>query len=404
MCRLPAERNFQIAHRNIQGLHRCGECKIAEYSKECLSDIEILTETWGCDCPKDFEGYALLAELKPQKQLGVKKGRKSGGVLVLAKSHLKKHVKVKILENFVCVEIDRGIIENFEKNLFVLGCYIHDTTSKYFDPNAFDNLAMEISKICDENTPLILTGDFNGRTGEVDDTFEESQDIELIIKPQPPYSSLPHRKNCDNVINQQGRSILELCQILDLRILNGRSLGDPIGNFTYFNANLGASTIDYSLCSQNLYENVKNFMVLPQNELSDHSKIVTELKCRSVSSNVPVDDYDWGILEKPFRWDDSLKLTFNRSLEDELVRIADIEQRLEAGLVDSAGKNLAELFNQTASKVFGKSVASSENIGIKNSRNRKHNEKKWFDTGCAQLKQEVRKLGRSKGKTPKIIF
>ena len=134
MCRLPAERNsqishrniqrrvysaesnFQIAHKNIQGLHRCGECKIAEYSEECFSDIEILTETWGCDCPREFEGYALLAELKPQKLRGVNKGRKSDGVIVLAKNHLKKHMKANILENFVFIEINKQILENFEKN------------------------------------------------------------------------------------------------------------------------------------------------------------------------------------------------------------------------------------------------------------------------------------------------
>ena len=44
------------------------------------------------------------------------------------------------------------------------------------------------------------------------------------------------------------------------------------------NTNLGPSTIDYSICSQNFYDDVNNFMVLPQNELSDHCKIVTEIK------------------------------------------------------------------------------------------------------------------------------
>ena len=143
-------------------------------------------------------------------------------------------------------------------------------------------------------------------------------------------------------------------------------------------------------------------MVLPQNELSDHCNIVTELKSHSVTNNILADDYDWKILGKPFAWDESIKQTFCRNLENEEVKIADIEQRLEAGLVGSAGKNLAELFCQAASKVFDKPNPGGKNIGI--SRNGKQNNKKWFDTECKQLKQEVRKLGRGKGKDPQNEF
>ena len=175
------------------------------------------------------------------------------------------------------LEVSKDVIKNTNKNLFIVTGYIHDTSSKYYDPNVFENLAIEITKVCDENTPLIVTGDFNRRTGEVDDKYDESHVTESDIRPTTSIA-LPMRKNCDSVLNQQGRSILELCQIFNLKILNGRSKGDPLRNFTYNNANLGALNIDYSICSQNIYEYINNFMVLPQNELSDHCKIVTELK------------------------------------------------------------------------------------------------------------------------------
>ena len=119
-------------------------------------------------------------------------------------------------------------------------------------------LAVEITKVCEESTPLIATGDFNGRSGEVDDKYNESR-LTISI-------ALPMRRNCDNVLNRQARSILELCQIFNLKILNGRSNGDPLGNFTINDANLGASVKDYSICCQNVYENINNFMVSPQNE------------------------------------------------------------------------------------------------------------------------------------------
>ena len=137
---------------------------------------------------------------------------------------------------------------------------------------------------------------------------------EFEIKPASSIP-LPLRKNCDSTVNQQGRSILELCHTFNLKILNGRSRGDPLGNFTYNNVNLGASTIDYSICSQNIYENINNFMVLPQNELSDHCKIVTEIK-ECITPEIKVkDNYKWVTLQKNLIWDDSLKSRFSAKLE-----------------------------------------------------------------------------------------
>ena len=163
---------------------------------------------------------------------------------------------------------------------------------------------------------------------------------------------LPLRRNCDSVLNQQGRAILELVHTFNLKILNGRSNGDPLGNFTYNNVNLGASTIDYSICSQNFYDNINNFMVLPRNEISDHCKIITELK-EGTKSETPVnDDYNWETLQNKFIWDDTLKATFNQILGNELDRMNDIKQRIEAGLIGSTGEMIQELFVQAAKKVI----------------------------------------------------
>ena len=120
MCLPPDYRNFKIGYKNIQGLHRSNECKIAEYSKECFNDTVILTETWGCDCVKEFDDYDLLVEIKPEKHQGVKKGRKSGGVIVLGKKYLKKFVKQKITANLVWLEVSKDVIKNTNKNLLLL--------------------------------------------------------------------------------------------------------------------------------------------------------------------------------------------------------------------------------------------------------------------------------------------
>ena len=121
----------------------------------------------------------------------------------MGKKYLKRFVKAKITADFAWLEISKEIIKNTNKKLhLVTGC-IHDQSSKYYDPNVFDRLSVEITKVCDENTPLIITGDLNGRTGVVDDKYEENYSTDFEIRPATSIP-LPLRKNCDTTINQQG--------------------------------------------------------------------------------------------------------------------------------------------------------------------------------------------------------
>ena len=55
-----------------------------------------------------------------------------------------------------------------------------------------------------------------------------------------------HRNCIDKVCNTQGQGLLNLCVASQLRILNGRFMGDYLGNFTCHKS-YGASTVDYAL-------------------------------------------------------------------------------------------------------------------------------------------------------------
>ena len=126
-----------------------------------------------------------------------------------------------------------------------------------------------------------------------------------------------------------------MCRTLDLKILNGRCKGDWLGNFTFLNQNIGTSSIDYSICNQNFYENIKNFMVLPLNELSDHCKIITELEEQLVNTKI-TDDYRWNLLKSNFVWEDKLSKQFTKYLSESVNDIKEIDQRLEDGLINSS--------------------------------------------------------------------
>lgn len=399
MCLQPRKHNFKIGYKNIQGLHNKNGCKIIECSNEFNCDIEIITETWGCNCEKLFKDYAIISETIPQKHDNIRKGRKSGGLIVLGKNSISKQVKVlKNSNNFIWLEVSKSIINNLQKNLLIVCTYIHDGTSNYHDPNVFEELSSDITKYCDHDTPLIITGDINARTGVQSDNFDDALPIEVSrIDTNMCSIPLPKRNNCDQVLNSHGRKILEICQAFNLSILNGRLMGDPCGLYTYHDINLGASTIDYSICSQNFYKCIKNFMVLPQNELSDHCKIITELIHSIPFHNPPVDNYEWVKINNKFKWDCTKSESFKNYLEQLEVEIGEIKQRHEAGLIESTGKYIQNIYIKAAKNIL-------ETKPIPNYSKFNKNSKKWFDKDCDVLKKQTRKIGREKHKEPGNIF
>ena len=85
--------NISISYHNIEGNHNfLHGCKLNNHLT-FFNDIEILAETWfSCDKCKnnDVENYQLLKMIDPQKSIGCKKGRKSGGILLYCKSYILK--------------------------------------------------------------------------------------------------------------------------------------------------------------------------------------------------------------------------------------------------------------------------------------------------------------------------
>ena len=100
----------------------------------------------------------------------------------------------------------------------------------------------------------------------------------------PPPPNLTKRQNFDNIVNDHGKQLLDLCKTCDLRILNGRSKGDTLGKFTFHSIN-GISTVDYIIVSHDLFTSVQGFAVKQPNIFSDHSQIVCWIKTGTNLSN-----------------------------------------------------------------------------------------------------------------------
>ena len=89
-------------------------------------------------------------------------------------------------------------------------------------------------------------------------------------------------------------------------------VGNALGNLTYFDDNLGASTVDFGICCQMFYKYIYNFMTLPQTELSDHCKIVTEIRGCQIDDIPIIDSYNWKNIDGDFWWDENIKEKFTK--------------------------------------------------------------------------------------------
>ena len=130
------------------------------------------------------------------------------------------------------------------------------------------------------------------------------------------------------------------------------------------------------------------------NELSDHSKITTFLK--SIPQNDVTDDYNWKKLKPKFKCDDKSRGIFIKNILANQNEIDEISQRIEAGLIESTGEMIQQLFYNAAINAFKPKNAKSQ----KDWKKKKKSNKKWFDKECNDLKKNVRNLGRKKYNKP----
>ena len=135
---------------------------------------------------------------------------------------------------------------------------------------------MTILDIWDNDSPVMIIGDMNARTSNVSDYIINygNKITNSIFQDNHPHTD---RKNCDLQINEEGFKLINLCKSFDLMILNGRTYGDYWGNFTHYNKNKGSSTVDLAIVSCKILEDISSFRVLPQLDLTDHCKIITQI-------------------------------------------------------------------------------------------------------------------------------
>ena len=268
--------------------------------------------------------------------------------------------------------------------------------------NCYDTILDKMAEIPGD-ADIIAMGDWNGRIGERPEIMLEfvnspestindpvlnfhEFDIDNIITENDLTSNnlSVTRKSKDGAINDYGVKLLNLCQTVNLCVLNGRACEDKdIGEYT-FCSKRGKSCIDFVLCNKSALYKILNFHVKSFNSFSDHSVIGFDIKYTKTnsSSNVPVCKYQSTKLSIA-RWNAKKKDEYIDVLKSEIVQndIAFISDKLlkimTCEVVDSSIEQLNSIL-----KTAGKSHIKEVHIGLTGRDKVKKGGGIWYDSEC----------------------
>ena len=214
-----------------------------------------------------------------------RKDNRHGGVCIMISNCLARGVsKVQSqLEDVVACKLEKTFFD-LEEDLFLVNSYIKpaQTSIKTSGLSGLEILA-ELDQLLNNlhgKGDIIMCGDFNARIGKDCDFIKNERNGGETFLPLPDdyiAQDLRHRNSKDTITNSYKRPFLDLLINNKLHILNGRTLGDTLGDFTCIKHN-GASVVDYFVISENSNKYISHLTVLPFTPYSDHKPLRLRLR------------------------------------------------------------------------------------------------------------------------------
>ena len=361
-----SQKQLKFAYWNIEGL-RLSDCSPKSsderFMKEVIKhDIFCISETH-CDENQNIsiENYKTF---KISRSRNKKNNRCYGGIAIWYKSSLAKGLTFLNHKNndYIWIKLCRYFF-NTTQDTYLCVAYIPPENSPFYKTrgeNTLSYIESDIMKYKNEGS-IMLVGDLNARTRtELDyivydnDKYMSDRDFYTSDKEIIPRNSQDIATPC-----VRGKALLELCNAAQIRIINGRSIGDINGKYTCHKYN-GSSVVDYLITSEN---NMKNILYMEVSEifgdLSDHCSISWSLKCDYALNSIPNDS------SKPFpetfSWDTSSIMKFQNAFthKDIVSKIKDFiaeEFQLNSSGIDTAVQKVTEIYIQSAKSSLPKKV------------------------------------------------
>jgi hypothetical protein len=264
----------------------------------------------------------------------------------------------------------------------------------------FDQLENEL-KNYKELGKVIIMGDLNARCGIEQDFIKNDSSYLLDVDPfhYKVDCNIPTRYSQDYVMNKYGRQLLTMCKSSQMRILNGRTIGDLHGQFTNYQYN-GCSVVDYCIVDNDLLHNINYFKVDPLTHLSDHSLIQTEIKWKGNKFIGEPSSYgNMTVLPLGFKWTDDSKEKFFNAFDHPTISSMVHESKNKIYSIDDAGVNeccedITNIMKQAGNMVL---VYKYRPKKAKVSRFRQH---QWYNSNLENLKRTVLFWGKQVQKYP----
>ena len=242
---------------------------------------------------------------------------------------------------------------------------------------------------------VILLGDFNARTGTMDDILpsdcrainDDSELSEYLTQ------HIAKRNNSDRKVNANGRPFIELLQKSGLVIANGRTLGDIFGEPTCIQ-HQGVSTVDYICVSPSFHNRIRKFKVENISQYSDHRALSMTISTNPVNRlSTRLDHSDIRDAPKSYKWSRSEDLSLDTSFR---FRLAQGNQTFKdkVDLLLNRPINTATEAANLNDDVISTYHELSNSVTTFKSGNRT-NKKKWFDRCCRIAKRDACRADRS---------
>ena len=313
-----------------------------------------------------------------------------GGSLLFVKDEIRDGVKIiqTLGGDKIWIRLKKEFF-NLERDIFL--CFVYappesSTYAKNLDYDILEKLELEISTHSSMGN-IIIAGDFNAKTGTECDYVSDIDDQHSPVNGNPlyPFDKPIRRNNRDkHGVDMQGQRLLNLCKNTQIRLLNGRTQGDRMGEFTRFPLSLreSPSTIDYIAVDTSIMNKIKTFSILHHMGLSDHDCLMASINTQGF--NIPAIDHTTVIKEKVFK---------HATSEEFLCKIRSPvgQEKIKAFFNQYSQANATVLENMSGDLVdtllpFTKGFASGEKR--KKTRKRKQEKSKipWYSSECRKLK------------------
>jgi len=388
---------LSIAAWNINGLSN--KTKDTLFIDEITKhDILFLTESHlNNDDNITISGYHIRHKnhYKPKSN-----GKTDGGIVMMCKEHLQQGITTLDDTNhdYLWYKLDKNFF-NLEKPLYICVAYIPHEHSLYIaqrDQDTMDGIEVDIGNYSRYGYILLL-GDLNARSGTLNDFVDADCDTNVHndVKTYMFDSNVGKRCNQDNITNERGTRLAELCVQCRVRILNGRTLGDSQGLFTCHRPQ-GCSTVDYMILSEEMLHRVQFFYVHNKLDLSDHCKISMQMKCK-VRKPDTRGKINLLPMPKSYKWDSDSIIAYQTVLSDQETtsRLADFLQQTDIPNEQSINqevKMLTEILHSVAFKSL-----KPKKIWV----NSKPKMKPWYHPSLSDMRHRVNSKGELLRRFPK---